>query len=141
MKKHALTFVGVLSLLLAAGSALAQTQKIRADVPFNFTVNRATLPAGQYTISNLGRGNSTLLLQSEDGKTVRMVNSNRAESLNAADQTKLIFHCYGRDHCFLYQAWVGGMNHGVELPRGSIEKELAANLGSRDTSVMASIAK
>lgn len=141
MKKQALTFVGVLSLLLAAGSALAQTQEIRADVPFNFTVNRATLPAGQYTISNIGNGGSTVLIQSEDGRTVKLVNANRAESLNAADRTKLVFHCYGRNHCFLYQAWVEGMHRGMELPRGAVEKEVAANLRSSDMPVIASIVK
>ena len=38
--------------IATAGSALAQDHKVTATVPFNFTVNGRTLPAGNYTIGN-----------------------------------------------------------------------------------------
>jgi hypothetical protein len=140
MKKQALTLVGVLSLLLVAGSALAQTYSIRADVPFSFTVNQTTMPAGQYTISPLGNGTNVLVIQSSDTQAIKLVNANRAgaASSKAADRTKLVFHCYEGDHCFLYQLWVGGMSRGQELPRSAVEREIAANLGShREVAVVA----
>jgi hypothetical protein len=138
MKKQALTLVGVLSLLLVAGSALAQTYAIRADVPFSFTVNQTTMPAGQYTISPLGNGTNVLVIQSSDTQAIKLVNANRAASKKAADRTKLVFHCYEGDHCFLYQLWVGGMPGGQELPRSAVEREIAANLGShREVAVVA----
>jgi hypothetical protein len=135
MKKQALSLVGVLGLLLAAGSALAQ-----ADVPFNFTVNGTTMPAGPYTVSKTTNSINILLIKSDSGKEVKLIIPHRVEPLAAADRTKLVFHCYsGRDHCFLYQLWVEGKNAGQELPKSSLEKEVAAaRLRSQEVPVIAS---
>jgi hypothetical protein len=38
--------------IATAGSALAQDHKVTATVPFNFTVNGRTLPAGTYTLGS-----------------------------------------------------------------------------------------
>ena len=137
MKKQVLSLVGVLSLLLAGGSALAQNM-IRADVPFNFTVNNAKLPAGEYTVSSVGIDGRTLLIQSKDLQSVKVIVPNRAETSRPASQTKLVFHCYGNDQCFLYQLWVAGMRRGRELPKSSFENEVAASLRQRDVPVIAS---
>jgi hypothetical protein len=127
MKKQALSLVGILSLLLAAGSALAQSGAIRADVPFNFTVNGTPMPAGLYTVSKNTNSINTLMIQSDNGKEVKLFIPHRVESKKVADRTKLVFHCYsGRDHCFLYQLWVGGQGIGQELPKSPLEREVAA---------------
>jgi len=136
MKRQILSLVGVLSLMLVAGSALAQ-DRVQADVPFNFTVSHTSMPAGEYTLSTVGSGN-TLLIQSKDRKTAKLVNNNRAEIASPSKTTKLVFHCYGKDQCFLYQIWVQGMNRGRELPKTSVEKEVEAKLRSRDVPVIAS---
>jgi hypothetical protein len=140
MKKQALGLVGLLSLLLAVGSAVAQTRAIRADVPFNFTVNGTPMPAGSYTVSKLTDGINSLSIQSDNGKAVKLFTPHRVESRKISDRTKLVFHCYsGRDHCFLYQLWVEGANAGQELPKTSLEKEVAAAaLRSEDVPVIAS---
>jgi hypothetical protein len=140
MKKQALSLVGVLSLLLAAGSALAQSGAIRADVPFNFTVNGTPMPAGTYTVSKTANGINTLLIKSDNGKEVKLVIPHRVESQKTADRTRLVFHCYsGRDHCFLYRIWVEGQNAGQEFPKTSLEKEVeAASLRPQDVPVIAS---
>jgi len=136
MKGQILSLVGVLSLMLVAGSALAQ-DRVQADVPFNFTVSHTSMPAGEYTLSTVGSGN-TLLIQSKDGKAAKLVNQNRAEISSPSKTTKLVFHCYGKDQCFLYQIWVQGMNRGRELPKSSLENEIEAKLSSRDVPVVAS---
>ena len=136
MKKQILSVVGVLSLMIVAGSALAQN-RVQANVPFNFTVNRTTMPAGEYDISTVGSGN-TLLIQSNDKKSVKLVTPNRAETSSPSKTTKLVFHCYSKDQCFLYQIWVQGMNRGREFPKSSLENEIEAKLRSRDVPVIAS---
>jgi hypothetical protein len=137
MKKQALCLVGVLSLLLVAGSALAQNT-IVANVPFSFSVNRTTMPAGEYRISSVGTGD-TLLIQSRDMKTAKLVIPNRAETSKPSASSKLVFHCYdSREHCFLYQIWVQGKNRGRQLPKSSYENEVAARLRSNDVPVIAS---
>ncbi len=54
MKKQALTVLSMASLfvLLAVGSAYADpgSAKIRADIPFDFTVANKTHPAGTYAV-------------------------------------------------------------------------------------------
>jgi len=126
MKKHALTLIGVLSLLLAAGSAFAQTIDVKGDVPFNFIVNKATVPAGQYELKSLSGDGKTLTLRGPDGKPVGIFSSIRAESLKASDKTKLVFKRYG-DRYFLSQIWVAGERAGCQLPMSAREKELAMN--------------
>lgn len=137
MKKQALTFVGVLSLLLVAGSAFAQ-QKVQSDIPFNFTINKTVLPAGAYTISPIGDG-SVLALKGDDNKTINMMAPHAVQSLNPADRTKLVFHCYGREHCFLYEVWVRGETRGRQLPKSAVENELAARLRSEKVAIVASV--
>lgn len=135
MQRRILSLVGVLSLMLVAGSALAQNTVV-ANVPFNFTVNRTNMPAGEYRLSTVGIGN--LLIQSKDTKSVKLVAPNQAQLAAPSQTTKLVFHCYGGDQCFLYQIWVQGMSRGRELPKSSAENEIEARLRSRDVPVIAS---
>ena len=53
MKNQMFALIG-LGLLLATASAYAQTGVVKANVPFNFIVNKAELPAGQYRIQPMG---------------------------------------------------------------------------------------
>ena len=53
MKNQLFALIG-LGLLLATASAYAQTGVVKANIPFNFIVNKADLPAGAYTLQNLG---------------------------------------------------------------------------------------
>ena len=138
MKKHALTLIGVLSLLLAAGSAFAQTIDVKGDVPFNFIVNKATVPAGQYELKSLSGDGKTLTLRGPDGKPVGIFSSIRAESLQASDKTKLVFKRYG-DRYFLSQIWLAGARSGHELPMSSREKEMAMNSTPESVVVMAEL--
>lgn len=125
MKWQAVSFVSLLSLLLMAGSATAQTVRVRADIPFNFAVQNQTYPPGTYSIGTLGGGdNKILLLQAEDGTASRAVISNAAENRTPADKTKLVFSRYGNQY-FLCQVWVSGATRGHELPKSNREKEVA----------------
>jgi hypothetical protein len=136
MKRQILSLVGVLSLMLVAGSALAQ-DRVQADVPFNFTVNSTAMPAGAYTLSPVGSGD-TLLIRSKDMRSAKLATPHRAQISAPSKTTKLVFHCYGKDQCFLYQIWVQGLNGGREFPKSSLENEVEAKFRSRDVPVIAS---
>jgi hypothetical protein len=128
MKRQAVSLVSLLSLLLVAGSAIAQTIHVRGDIPFNFVVGSKTYPAGTYEIGTIDITNSkTLLLKSRDGSANAMINSNAAESLMPANQTKLVFNRYGNQR-FLSQIWVNGETRGHQLPKSSREKEVAKDM-------------
>src|SRR5579864_969798 len=108
MKRQAFSLISLLSLLLVAGSAIAQTVHVRANIPFNFAVGSKTLPAGTYDIGTIDNVNTKILrLQARDGDSSMVVNSNDAETLNPADESKLVFNQYGNRY-FLSQIWVNG---------------------------------
>jgi hypothetical protein len=81
---------------VTAGSALAQDHKVTANVPFNFTVDGRTLPAGKYTIGN--DANSPQILTIADRKDgVAVMTITIPDSGYAADN-KLVFHRYGNQY-------------------------------------------
>ena len=140
MKKQALTLIGVLSLLLAVGSAWAQghDQAVRANIPFKFVVNKQAMPAGEYEIGRFGNGGDVLLIHGVDTNTNMLVASNSAQSLNPADATKLIFKRYG-DRYFLSQVWIAGNRSGRQLPKSAHETEVAMDFSSTNVIVLASL--
>jgi|SRR5215469_5588678 len=129
MKRQAISLISLLSLLLVAGSAIAQSAPVRSNIPFDFTVEGKTVPAGTYTIGHVGRGPELLLLESQDGKMHMIVGSNGAENLAGADKTKLVFNRY-KDQYFLSEIWVQGAYSGRHIPQTKREKELAKELAS-----------
>lgn len=137
MKKQVLTLVGVLSLLLVAGSAFAQSGQIRATIPFNFTVSHTTLPAGDYSVSTTGGTDSILVIQGANGQTVKLVGSNHLQAAKLSDRTKLVFRCYG-DRYFLAQVWTRGSQMGRELPKSALESEVAMDTAARQVVLVAS---
>jgi len=128
MKRQAFTLISLASLLLLAGSAVAQATHVRGNVPFDFTVGNKTLRAGTYDVRTVDtNGGKMLRLQSEDARTSMIVNSNSAESLKSADKTKLVFNKI-RDQYFLTEIWEAGATRGHRMLKGSREKELAKEL-------------
>ena len=124
MKFHGSTLLFVLALMMV-GESMAQTVRMKADVPFEFIVNGSTLPPGQYTIQSFGTADGkTLLLRGSDKNENATVNAINVESIKAAPETKLIFHRYGNRY-FLSQVWVAGNERGHELPKSHRESELA----------------
>jgi hypothetical protein len=139
MKRQALTLISVLGLLLAAGSAYAQTINVRANVPFNFIVNKGTLPAGQYSIQSLGTAaGRTLFIRSSDMGDKALVNTNGVEKAAPSEQTKLVFLRYG-DRYFLSQIWVKGDSAGHQLPKSPRESEVAMDYSPQPVVVLASL--
>ncbi len=124
MKFHGSTLLVVLALMMV-GESVAQTIRLKADVPFEFIVNGSTLPPGQYTIQSFGTADGkTLLVRNANKNENAMVNSINVESRESASETKLIFHRYG-DRYFLAQVWVEGNERGHEMPKSHRESELA----------------
>lgn len=139
MKKHALTLIGVLSLLMAAGSAYAQTIHVKGDIPFSFIVNKETLPAGQYEFKSLGLSDGrVILIRDAEGKPMATVNNQRAESLDTCKETKLVFTRYGSRY-FLHQIWVAGEKSGQQLPKSPRETEVARDYNPSTVVILAQL--
>lgn len=137
MKKQSLALVGVLSLVLAAGSAFAQSGEVRANIPFDFVVNKTTMPAGNYSITKAGMTSNAIAIRCFDAKAVQLAATASRGSSKISDRTKLVFHRYG-DRYFLSQIWVEGSAHMRELPKSNLESEVALDLTSKDVVLYAS---
>lgn len=138
MKKSALTLVGALSLLLVAGSAFAQSNEVRANVPFDFVISKTTMPAGQYQIIKVGTaGSDTIAVRGMSVKAVKMVSTNHDQAKQNSDSTKLVFHRYGNRY-FLSQIWVEGSDRVRTLPKTDLESEIALDYTSQDVVLYAS---
>lgn len=138
MKSQAIRFLGVLT-LLAAGSAFAQNVHVRANIPFDFIVDKGKLAAGQYDLSSLNTATGrTLLLKNSDGKPLRMINANAVSSIQPSSKTKLVFERYG-DRYFLSQIWIEGRDIGHELPKSAREAEMALDYTPTKVFVLAEL--
>ncbi len=138
MKKQNLQSILVLSLLLVAGSAFAQTINVRSDVPFSFKVAGKNMPAGQYSIRTLTADGETLAFRDPESRTVALVHSNSAQKLERSNATKLVFHVYGSEY-FLSEIWVEGSSDGHQIPVSSRERELAKGNTALDVNVLAQV--
>jgi hypothetical protein len=137
MKNQLFALIG-LGLLLATASAYAQTGVVKANVPFNFIVNKAELPAGQYRIQPMGITASAMAIESPDGKVVQAFLPNACVSPQAQKTTKLVFHRYGT-HYFLAQIWKAGNDRGQELAASGLETEVARDYPAQSVVVVATL--
>ncbi|HWC19871.1 MAG TPA: hypothetical protein VG498_22850 [Terriglobales bacterium] len=132
MRRQIVSLVGVFGLLLVAACANAQSLNVKANVPFDFVVDKDTLPAGDYSIRSINdaTGNRTLVIGSGT-RSIMLVNPNVTDALNAAKTSHLLFHRYG-DEYFLAQIWVQGEKVGRQFKMSRREAEIAKNHQSSD---------
>jgi len=130
MKMQALKGLAVAAfiVMLGASSAKASSPMLREDIPFDFTVGNATLPAGTYTVTEATPG--LLLIRNEKpGTDAAFVLVNSVETTKPQDSAKLMFHRYGNSY-FLNQVWTNGAISGYSIPKSqdeiSVSKELLA---------------
>ena len=104
------------SSLAAAGNLSAQDHMVKANIPFDFTLNNNMLPAGTYTISSL----------SPNAIQIRNVNGHVAElSLVQNDEKRsktpvLVFQRYGNQY-FLHEILAANALN-VTVPRSKREQ-------------------
>jgi hypothetical protein len=139
--KKAFSFALVAASLLLASGAQAQEMRVKAEVPFDFTIDNDSYPAGSYDIRQTLANTPTLLNVSLDGKMgSAWVGSNGCLSIEPAEKTVLVFHRVG-DEYFLYRIWVAGKTTGREFPQPKRERELARNEKVQEVIVAANLAK
>ncbi len=106
--------------LVTAVSAGAQDHGLKANVPFNFTVNGDSLPAGNYTIGSSSA--NVLSLKSQQGK-VNIWAIGMASTNEPGEPGTLLFHKYG-DRYFLSEIRYPHSSTKVHLPTSRTEKKV-----------------
>ncbi|HZL65777.1 MAG TPA: hypothetical protein VFC15_00120 [Candidatus Limnocylindrales bacterium] len=134
----ALTMLAV-ALMISVPTLQAQS-RVRADVPFAFSLEQTSMPAGGYEVSsiedkvlavrNLGTGQARLLIASMHVEV---------SQASGTPHAKLVFNKYG-DQYFLSQIWDGQSQSGIALSESKREKELkmaSTNLSGPETVIIA----
>lgn len=113
---------------LAATSLCAQTAAV-AKIPFEFTVQTVTLPAGDYTLKSLPSSSGTIqIVNNETRKSVLvMAPDTLGRNGKPTDTGKVIFHKYG-DRYFFSEVWTPSGLRGRVMPN-KLERELTASNG------------
>ena len=135
MKNTRFMVAAAFALFVLLTLAFAQTGAIRVSVPFDFTVGKQTLAAGEYRVTI--NGTSLLQVARINGPGVAIVSTNyTGGGPNQNLSPRLIFHSYGNRH-FLSEAWIGEVNMGHELFASSLELEYARTTKQEQTIVLA----
>lgn len=110
-------------LITLAAPGAAFTFKIRAEIPFDFSVGSKKLPKGEYTIETVNDAGGVLLIRNvKKGKALNFTVV-RGKELEKP-KSKLIFHRYG-DQYFLARIWDDSSNTVLKLDKSKAEKRAA----------------
>jgi hypothetical protein len=114
--------VGAVALLGASG-LFAQT-KATAAIPFEFTVQNTTLPAGDYTMSATSATHDLLLIRNvETRKAILVLAPGGSDYKGAKDKNVVLFHRIG-DRYFLAEVKTDAVRGHVAPSK--LERELAS---------------
>jgi len=101
----------------------AESMAVKANIPFDFHIGSATLPAGRYMIKHDG---NVLQFRQQDGGNKAAAVLTQAVYLPDVQRTsKLTFNRYS-DEYFLSGVSQVGMRTSVSVPKNKREKELIA---------------
>src|SRR5438270_10856681 len=117
----ALALSFVVSMLAGATASAKSVDGMRAQIPFDFNVGGAQLPAGEYTLGSLTSDDSTIRIS--NGRNVASILTISKEgNPNSEPRSRLVFHKYG-DQYFLVAVW-GVDRTGRALPESKRERRL-----------------
>lgn len=121
MNKRSFLLLGVLALTVGFGSitASAQGQSLKADIPFEFTVGKKQLPAGEYLVVLPQTGGApTITVKSIDGDSIGIALTNWVNTKKSGAENGLTFVKSG-DKYYLNQIHVEGREIGQEVAKTS----------------------
>src|SRR5207244_11097104 len=81
-----------LAFAAAVVSANAQSNKLAADIPFDFTVGNQTMTSGEYSVRSITNDGSVLVISSNDTRKSAVRLSNSIEPQRNNTQARLVFH-------------------------------------------------
>jgi hypothetical protein len=119
----------IAAIALLAGAAFttgscakAQSAVVEVNVPFNFTINNTSLPAGTYTFG-FDSLNPDLLIIRDRTSEVKAKDLGLRGSIDPGTPRTLIFHHYGSQY-FLSEVRFGSASNGIFLPATKSERQV-----------------
>ena len=140
MKKHVIRFALAVAVCLWLTGTLGYSQSpssLLANIPFDFHVGKAMLPAGAYIVNRPANMLSHILkIQNTTTGKSALISTLPGSSANPSNQAKLIFNRYGADY-FLSEVCNPYNWATYQLPKSKTEKEIARNADGIKTEVVA----
>jgi hypothetical protein len=103
-----------------AGTSFAQSNGVRATVPFDFTVGSKLLPSGTYTIQRESTNPNVIMIRSHE-KHIAVLSLVNQDSNKSPNGGKLRFHKYGGQY-FLSEILSDRAGMNVEISPSKTEK-------------------
>jgi hypothetical protein len=121
----------VASTLITSGVwAQAQTKALKATIPFDFTVNNKTLPAGTYTVKS--EDSIVVSFSDPSQKGAQVLGVVQPETAKKDQGNALVFHRYG-DRYFLSE--IRSQNSALNSSLAITKSEKLAKIQTQDTAV------
>ena len=124
-----ISFATMILVGIVAVNTHAQTgaHKVVANIPFEFTVGKATLPAGRYTVTVMNPSSDRKILQirQTDGRASAMVITTDVTG-NMSENAQLVFHRYGDRHYFAQAQMAGDSTSLAAVKSRSEQKQAVA---------------
>ena len=99
---------------------------LKVKVPFAFSVNGRTMPAGEYSITEQGAHHLLVVRNFAEKKAIGvLIQAVPGKQTNA--NTRLEFRRYGSQY-FLASLWLAGQTEGMEMQRTDAERRAAEAL-------------
>ncbi len=140
-RTHLILAMSVVAVTLVA-PLMAQSVRLTANIPFEFTIGNKTLPAGDYMIMN-GSDPYALMFQGKQGHVGALVLTKR-EDVVPTDHperiTRLQFNKYG-DRYFLSKVDDGWVGSGFVVRPSRPERELEKTASAEHFEVLATLAQ
>ena len=121
MNRIAAIALFALATLMTSSSATAQRNIIEVDVPFNFTINNTSLPAGTYTFGFDSMYPDLLIIRDRTTE-VKAKDFGLRGLIGPGSPRTLIFHQYGSQY-FLSEVRFDSASHGIFLPAAKSESQ------------------
>lgn len=122
-----LMLVIALSLVTAVVSNGQSTQRVYANVPFNFVAGNKELPAGRYNVAPMTSDGQAVRISGTESSLSVIRLTSTINKTKPSDRTKLVFHRYGNSY-FLSEVWCQGNTSGRQFSESSAEKAAAREL-------------
>ncbi len=119
-----------------AGASFAQSNGVRATVPFDFTVGSKLLPSGTYTIT---QGETSVITIRSHDKPIAILSLVDPDDHKSPNHGKLVFNKYGSQY-FLSEILCDQSDMHVAVPASKTEKRVRleqARLNSNSQTLVA----
>lgn len=127
----------ILATALTAAAQAQTTQRVIANIPFAFTANNKTLPAGKYTITvvNPSSDRKALQIRSMNGRFSAIVLTNGVIG-SVSDNSKLVFERYDDQYFFAQVQLAGDSTSLAALRSNKDQKHLVATAKKKSVVVI-----